>query len=162
MNQLMESFGILPACCAFIISSNGTPSVTIVVVQDDARFVRGCRVDLDKKGRTFTFLVRVLVGAIAPVHKSTSQSGARLIDALNSTSPCARLLRRRPRTRDEHRHRTSGSQSSRGPSSPWRPAPRVHGLVRRATTLRSGRIHRVFVALRPAALCRCSSCCRQR
>ena len=58
----------------------------MVDVHDGARFIRGRRVDLDKKGRTFTFLVRVLAGAIAPVHKSTSQSGARLIDALNSTS----------------------------------------------------------------------------
>ncbi len=63
---MVDSFGILPACCAAIISSNGTVFVAFVVVQDDACLVSGRRVDLDKNGRTFTFLVRVLVGAIAP------------------------------------------------------------------------------------------------
>ena len=51
----------------------------------------------------------------------------------NSTSPCALLPRRRPRTRDGDCHRISGSQSSSGRSSPWRQAPMVLRLVRTTT-----------------------------
>ena len=50
----------------------------MVDVHDGARVVRGRRVKLEKVlGEPLAFLVRVLVGAIAPVHKSTSESGAR-------------------------------------------------------------------------------------